>query len=129
MKKAVIYTRATGRDKGVVEQRLEEQRQMCREYAAKHGYEIVGEYADTTSSGKKQRNFRRIVKKSKRGNFQFVIAPCMDRMTRRIRDYHERTEKLEKNGVEVVFANGISKSNLDWCFGKLRKEWRRWKKQ
>jgi len=102
---AVIYARyspgSNQRDKSI-----EDQVRECREYAAAHGMNIIGIYADRRITGKtdERPEFQRMVKESARGKFQAVIMYTLDRFART--RYYSAIYKhqLKKNGVKIYYA-------------------------
>jgi hypothetical protein len=97
MKKAVIYTRDSNNHK----ENLEKQKQTCREYAEKNGYEIVGVFTDTTSTGlNKQPYFWLMLELAKHGDFKFVIVDSFDRVARR--HILETRNRVMKSGLKII---------------------------
>jgi len=97
MKKAVIYTR----DSNNHTERLVKQEQICREFAARNGYAVVGLYVDTTSTGlDKQPYFWKMLKDAKEGGFKFVIVNSFDRVARR--NLIEVKHRVVKSGLKIV---------------------------
>ena len=96
-KKAVIYTRDSNNNT----ERLARQKQTCREYAEKNGYEIVGVFCDTTVTGiKKQPYFWLMLELAKNDDFKFVIVDSYDRVARR--DLLEVKRRVMKSGLQIV---------------------------
>ena len=97
MKKAVIYTRDSNNHK----ERLVAQEQVCREFAAKKRYAVVGLYVDTTSTGlDKQPYFWKMLNDAKESGFKFVIVNSFDRVARR--NLLEVKHRVMKSGLKIV---------------------------
>lgn len=80
--KAVIYARYSS-DKQRAES-IEDQERVCREYAARNGFEVVEVYSDKAQSGTKdtRENFQRMIKDAKKGEWSAVIVYKLDRFAR-----------------------------------------------
>ena len=128
MKNAVIYTRMKGDTNKITGQGILEKKLKCREFAKKNGYQVVGEYADTTHIGKsRQPNFWQIIENAESGDFQFIIIKCVDRITRNLNDYYDLVKRLRTHGVKLLFVDGhkdepIPSTTLDWLLSMAIKE-------
>lgn len=103
---AVIYARYSS-DKQR-EESIEGQIRECRAYADRNGIDIVGEYIDRAKSAskdlEKRKEFLRMIRDSRNGNFDFVIVWKIDRFARDQYDSIVYKRELEKNGVKVLSA-------------------------
>lgn len=103
-KKAVCYYRYSSASQ--TEQSIEGQQRVCREYAEKHGYEIIDEYIDRAITGKTDNRpaFIKMIQESKNKEFEYVLVYKLDRFSRK--RYHSVAYKyqLEQNGVKVISA-------------------------
>lgn len=104
-KKAVIYCRVSSKEQADEGNSLVSQERICREYAAKEGYDLVGVYIEKGESAKtaKRKELQRLLAfcTSKKGNVHAVIAYKVDRISRNIADYSYIRVKLKKYGVEI----------------------------
>jgi len=96
---AVIYTRFSSQSQD--KQTTEVQLKACREFAEKHGYNVIEEYSDEACTGKNDRRpaFRKMLKDSEKGQFQFVIVYKYDRFARNIRLSLNYEAELEARGI------------------------------
>ncbi len=82
-RRAAAYFRRSTEDQRAS---IEGQRQAVIEYAHRHGYEIVAEFVDSGISGVdssgRRPQFTRMIQAAERGDFDFVIAWDMSRITR-----------------------------------------------
>ena len=103
---------------------VEEQLQMCRAYAKKRGFEIVGEYTDAGVSGLESNKpaLKRLQADVKRGGIDQVIVRDTARLHRgEPLDYSERLAKdFQRYGTQIVFAESFPKSNLAGASGIIR---------
>ncbi len=90
------------------EQSIEGQQRVCREYCARNGMTIVGEYVDRALSAakntEKREMFLRMIRDSERRQFEAVVVYKLDRFSRNRYDSATYKNKLKKNGVRVVSA-------------------------
>ncbi len=103
-KKAVIYARYSCDRQN--EQSIEGQIRVIREFAAREGYTITGEYIDRAKSAKtaNRPEFLHMIMDSSKGLFQYVLVYKLDRFSRNRYDSAFYKDKLRKNGVQVVSA-------------------------
>lgn len=104
-KRAAIYCRVSTREQAEEGNSLTSQEQHCREYALKHGYEIVeafiehGESAKTTQRKELQRLLDYCSQRS--NHITAVIAYKIDRISRNTDDYSYIRILLKRYGVEI----------------------------
>ena len=101
-KKAVIYARfSCNRQR---EASIEDQLRVCREWCAREGYAIVGEYSDYAMSGRSddRPQFQKMIANA--GESDIVLVYMMDRFSRDEYDAPAYKHELRKKGVEVVSA-------------------------
>lgn len=106
MKNAIIYARYSPGGQQTA-QSIEGQLRVCREYANREGYHIMGEYTDEKLTGKnadKRPGFQRMVADSARGRWEYVIVYQLDRFSRNKYDNAIYKEKLARHGVKVISA-------------------------
>lgn len=101
---AVIYARYSS--SGQREESIEGQIRECREFAARNGLTVIGEYVDKALTGRtdKRPDFQRMLRDSERGIFKAVICWKMDRFARNRYDSAMYKYKLKKNGVRIFYA-------------------------
>ena len=100
----VIYARYSS--SGQREESIEGQLRDCKEYAARNGLNIVGEYVDKAISGTtdKRPDFQRMMKDSDRGIFKAVLCWKMDRFARNRYDSAIHKARLKRNGIRLFYA-------------------------
>lgn len=100
----VIYARYSSF--GQTEQSIEGQLKVCREFAKRNNYTVVGEYIDRALSGTndKRPQFQKMIADSSKKQFQGVLVYQLDRFSRNKYDSAIYKEKLRKNGVRVFSA-------------------------
>jgi site-specific DNA recombinase len=104
MKKAVIYARYSSDRQ--TEQSIEGQLRVCKEFADRNGYNIVGNYIDraTTGTNDNRSEFQRMLADSSKHFFEFVIVYKLDRFSRNRYDSAVNKATLKKNGVRLISA-------------------------
>ena len=104
MNKAVIYARYSSDSQ--TEQSIEGQMRVCKEYAEKNGYVVVGEYVDRAMTGTNDKRpaFQQMISDSKKHGWSFVLVYKFDRFARSRYDSAINKSILKKNGVKVVSA-------------------------
>lgn len=101
---AVIYARYSS-DKQT-EQSIEGQLRVCKEYAEHEELTIVGEYIDRAITGRydDRPEFQKMIRDSKKRQFEYIIVYKLDRFARNRRDSANYKYKLRMNGVRVLSA-------------------------
>lgn len=105
MKRAVFYGRYSSDRQ--TEQSIEGQRRVCEEFAKAEQIQIVGEYIDRATSGTStdhREQFRKMLKDSKHGGWDYVLVYKLDRFARSRYDSAISKQQLKKNGVRVLSA-------------------------
>jgi site-specific DNA recombinase len=107
--RAAIYARFSShlqRDRSV-----EDQIALCREYAGRNGYDIVAVFADRAITGSSlllRRGIHSMLRATREGDFQFVIAESLSRLARDQEDASAIRKRLDFAGVKIVtIADGI----------------------
>ena len=102
IKTAVIYARFSCSKQR--EASIEDQLRVCRQWCAREGYGIVGEYCDYAISGKTddRPEFQRMIANA--GESDIVLVYMMDRFSRDEYDAPIYKRQLKKAGVEVFSA-------------------------
>lgn len=103
-KKAVIYARYSCDKQS--EQSIEGQIRVIRDFAAREGYTIIGEYIDRAKSAKtaNRPQFLQMISDSSKQLFQYVLVYKLDRFSRNRYDSAFYKMKLRQNGVQVISA-------------------------
>ena len=111
--KAVIYARYSSNAQR--EESIEGQIRDCTAYAERNGYTVIGVYADRAISGTTDNRpeFLKMIKDSKRRQFELVIVWKLDRFARnRFVSANYKTQ-LKQNGVRVISANETISEGAD----------------
>ena len=100
----VIYARFSSHSQ--TEQSIEGQIKVCKEYAQKNDYNIIGTYIDRalTGTSDKRPEFQKMILDSNKKQFQGVLVYQLDRFARNRYDSATYKNKLKKNGVRVFSA-------------------------
>ncbi|MDR3263888.1 MAG: recombinase family protein [Clostridiales bacterium] len=104
MKNAIIYARYSSERQ--TEQSIEGQLRVCKDFAEKNDYRIVGIYIDRAMTGRNdnREDFQHMIKDSAKRLFNFVIVYKLDRFARNRYDSAINKAILKKNGVKVLSA-------------------------
>ena len=99
MKRIAIYVRLSTADQHVESQLLD-----LREFAAKGGFELVKEYEDKGSSGRKARppGLDALIPNARRTRFDLVLVAAFDSVARNVRHFLETLDELSHLGIEFV---------------------------
>ena len=102
MDNAVIYARFSSSKQQ--EQSIDGQLRYCREYAARCGYKVVGEYCDRAITGTTDQRpqFQKMIADSAAKKFKYVLVWKLDRFSRDRYASALYKYKLKKNGVRVL---------------------------
>lgn len=100
----VIYARYSSHSQS--EQSIEGQIAVCKEYAKKNDYTIVGEYIDRALTGTNDNRpqFKQMIEDSNKKFFNGVLVYQLDRFARNRYDSAIYKNKLKKNNVRVFSA-------------------------
>lgn len=104
VRRAVIYARYSSHNQR--EASIEQQIKWCMEYAERNGYSVIGIYSDKAISGKTDNRpqFQRMMRDSKKGLFDYVIAWKSNRMGRNMLQAMTNTAKLAEQGVRCLYT-------------------------
>lgn len=104
VKRAVIYARYSSHNQR--EASIEQQVQWCMDYAHRNGYTVTEIYSDKAISGRTDNRpqFQRMMRDSKKGLFDYVIAWKSNRMGRNMLQAMMNTAKLAEQGVKCLYT-------------------------
>ncbi len=106
--KAAVYTRVSS-DAQDVDLSISAQLRAARDYAAKHGYEIVREYVDQAESGRTTDRpaFKEMITlaKTKAPSFEAILVWKMNRFSRSRVDSITYKTLLRNKGIKVISIN------------------------
>ena len=105
MNNAVIYARYSS-DKQT-EDSIEAQLRACREYAAAHGLNVVGEYIDEAVSGKGSKTasragYQKMLRECGKGGFDTILIHKYDRIARSLGEHVNLASKLQSLNINLV---------------------------
>lgn len=113
-KRVVIYARVSTKD-----QSCERQLSDLRELATRMNYEVIGEYTETASGAKNDRQARnQVMKLAQRKAIDAVLVTELSRWGRSTSDLISTLETLESRNVSVIAQNGMQ-MDLSTAAGKL----------
>ncbi len=102
---AAIYARYSS-DKQT-EESIDAQVRACREYAAHHGFSIVGVYADEAISGKgsktaSRKQYQKLLKDCDKALFDAILIHKYDRIAHNLGEHVNLETKLKDKGVQLI---------------------------
>lgn len=107
-KRAVIYCRVSTKEQVDEGNSLASQERLCREYAAKQGYEVAEVFIEKGESAKtaNRKELQKLLSfcADKRNCVDALIAYKVDRISRNIADYSYIKVKLKKNKILIKSA-------------------------
>jgi len=108
-RKAVIYARVSTRDQEVQGHSLEAQQKKLREYAAKHGFEIIKVFAFQETAGQKRQRKKfeemlNYLRQYDADNMPVLLCNYVDRVTRNFADAVEIDNLRISQGLHVHFV-------------------------
>ncbi len=127
MKRAVIYARYSTdlqNDKSV-----EDQISLCRDYARRQGFEVVGQFYDRAKSGASmfgRPGLADIMQAAERGEFDVLLSEATDRISRDIADLAHVHKQLTFRNISMNCVNGGEMSTVQigmfGIVGQLQRE-------
>ena len=109
-KRAVLYARVSGDDRGRDGRNLAGQLEMCRDYALDKGWQVVAELAedDRGASGAafELPELTRVRDMAQAHEFDVLITRELDRLSRRLAKQLFVEEELKHQGVEITYVLG-----------------------
>lgn len=110
IKRAVLYARVSKDDTQNDSRNLQGQLDMCRDYAATHGYHIVEELAedDRGASGAvfDLPQLSRAIAMARNGEYDILITRELDRFARKLSKQLIVEEELRRHGVAIEYVLG-----------------------
>ena len=110
MKRAVLYARVSGDDRGKEGRNLAGQLEMGREYAQEHGYQVVTELAedDKGASGAEidLPQLSRARDMAAAGEFDVLVVRELDRLSRNLAKQLIVEQELQQAGVAIEYVLG-----------------------
>jgi site-specific DNA recombinase len=107
-KRAVLYARVSGDDRGNDGRNLTGQLEMCKEYALGHGWHVLEELAedDRGASGASFElpQLNRVYEMAHAGEFDVLVVREIDRLSRRLAKQLLVEEELRRAGVEIEYV-------------------------
>lgn len=99
---AVIYARYSSSQQS--EDSIEAQVRACREYAAQHGLNVLGVYADEAISGKtaNRAQYQKMLRDCEKGQFDAVLIHKYDRISRNLGEHVNLEMRLQDMGVTLT---------------------------
>lgn len=103
-KTAVIYARFSCHAQK--EESIEQQVEVCTEYASANGIEIVDIYSDKAITGKKETRaaYQRMLRDAERRKFTTIIAYKSNRMARNMLNALQLEDRMAAYGVSILYA-------------------------
>lgn len=109
-KRAVLYARVSGDDRGKDGRNLAGQIEMCREYCLKMGWLVVAELSedDRGASGAafELPRLNQVREMAKENEFDVLVVREIDRLSRKLVKQLIAEEELRRNGVNVEYVIG-----------------------
>lgn len=104
MPEAVIYARYSSHSQRDVS--IEQQVRACKQFAERHGIEIVKVYDDRALTGTNDRRpgFQKMIQDAKKSSWNYVIVYTLDRFARDRYDSAVYKRQLKDAGVKVLSA-------------------------
>ncbi len=110
MKRAILYARVSKDDTQNDSRNLQGQLDMCRNYAAAHGYRIVAELAedDRGASGAlfDLPQLSQAIAMARNGEYDILITRELDRFARKLSKQLIVEEELRRHGVTIEYVLG-----------------------
>lgn len=107
--KAVLYARVSSEKQAEKDLSISAQLKALREYATKHGYEVVREFVDKAASARTadRHDFQEMISlaKSKNRPFDAILVWKLSRFARNREDSIVYKSLLRKRGIQVVSIN------------------------
>jgi site-specific DNA recombinase len=110
MKRAVLYARVSGDDRGRDGRNLVGQLEMCREYAQERGYQIVDELAEDDRGASGARidlpELTRARNMARSDDFDVLVVREIDRLSRNLAKQLIVEEELKRANVTIEYVLG-----------------------
>jgi site-specific DNA recombinase len=114
-KRAVIYCRVSTKEQVQEGNSLVTQEKACKDYAEKHGYDIIQTYIEQGESAKTvdRTEFQKLLAfcTAKKNNINAIIAYKIDRISRNTDDYSQIRMQVKRYGVEIKSTSEFFEDN------------------
>ena len=103
MTRAALYARYSSDNQSVAS--IDDQFRICREYAARESWRVVGTYRDAAISGASmilRPGIQALLRDAQRGEFEIVLAEGLDRVSRDQADVATLFKHVRFAGVQIV---------------------------
>ena len=106
MNRVVLYARVSTDEQADEGHSIDAQIRLLREFCARKGWTIVGEYIDAGVSGTTLRRpeFQRMLKAARSGEFDIIVVHKLDRFSRSLLDTLTMLSELSRGGVSFCSA-------------------------
>ncbi|WEQ55027.1 recombinase family protein [Komagataeibacter nataicola] len=83
---------------------IEDQLRLCRDYAARHEWNVVDSYTDRAVSGASlmRPGIQELMQDAQRGKFSIILAEAMDRLSRDQEDIAGLFKRMKFAGVRII---------------------------
>ncbi len=109
-KRAILYARVSGDDRGNEGRNLAEQLKMCRKYARQKGYSIIDEFSeDDRGASGASFELPQLIKAqdlATAGAYDVLVTREIDRFARSLAKQLIVEENLKRNGVRIEYVIG-----------------------
>ena len=121
VKRVAIYCRISD-DRESTRAGVERQEKLCRELAAKQGWDVVDLYVDDDISAseatrKRRPDYQRLLGDARAGRFDMIVSYTLKRLTRRYREGADLLDLADETGIEFSFVRA-PEVNLNTAAGR-----------
>ena len=105
MTRAAIYARYSSENQR--DASIEDQIEVCRRYAAQHGFTVTATFQDRALSGahSNRPGYKTLLTEARRGSFNVVIVEALDRLARKLSDVASLHDELQFHGMGLHAVN------------------------
>ena len=109
-KRAVLYARVSGDDRGMDGRNLKGQLDMCREYAERQGWHVAAELAEDERGVSGARldapQLNKAIDLAAAGHFDILVVREIDRLARDVGKQYLVEGELKRHGVKIAYVLG-----------------------
>lgn len=93
---------------------MEDQIRICREYATRERWDIVGTYSDAAISGSSllRPGIQKLMTEAAGGRFDIILCEALDRLSRDQEDIAGLYKRMQFNGIRIITLSKGEVSNL-----------------